>query len=460
MLAYFIAPIESFVNCNLAASRLIICSAICAALSSPHAYSNDSFQPFGASLTRSKVSVPSDPGSSMNNPAAASHFMKGKSGFRYNFIGPVGAGYELGQIDSLVDELDELIDILENEDLSAQEALDAKDRFDPFLQSAAVNGMIKVGGNAALPFFPMFYHNNEFGTFTAEITFAGSLRSTVLDDRIQIVSVNDSFKINTQAAVYVKSAAKANLGLGWSRPIFKTEQGLLHGGVKLNINQYELAKNVISLAGLEDGEDIGDAIKDDYENNAASSTNIALDAGLLWISKRYSIGLALNDINEPEYDYGSLASNCSGLSGISLDNCFVAQDAIAQGRIRADEVYVANAQATVEASTWVAASWLGKGTRWGFHSALDLNEKNDAIGDLYQWASVGATAEFNNWLVPEFRMGYSKNLSGTELSYYSVGVTFFKHADLDIKWSDESVEVDDSRAPRSAFFSFAIQTKF
>ena len=424
------------------------------------ALARDSFQPFGASLTRSKVSVPNDLGSSMNNPAAASHFMNGKSGFKFNFIGPIGAGYELGKIDSLVDELDELIDILENDDLSAQEALDAKDRFDPFLANAAVNGMIKVGANAALPLFPMFYHSNNFGTFTAEISLTGTLRSTVLDDKIDIISINDTFKINTQAAVYVKSAGMLNIGLGYSRPVYKTEAGLLHAGVKVNISQYELTKNVISLAGLEDGEDIGDAIKDDYESNANSSVNVALDLGLMWVAKHYALGLSLNDINEPEYDYGVLSSNCSELTGMSLDNCFVAQDAIAQGRIRGEEVYVANAQATFEASTWLATPMLGEGTRWGFHSAIDLNEKNDPIGDLYQWASLGATAEFNNWLVPELRMGYSKNLAGTKLSYYSVGVTFFKHADLDIKFSDESVEIDESSAPRSAFFSFAIQTKF
>lgn len=428
--------------------------------SSQAAFANEPTQVFGASLSRGQVSSPHDPSSSINNPAAASYFMHGKSGVRYNFIGPIGIGYEVGQLDSLVDELDALVDILEDDNLTAQAALDAKDRFDPFLNDAAVNGMLKLSGSSAIPFFPMFYHSNDIGTFTAEIEVSGLLRSTVLDDDINIVAINDSFKINTKAALYVKSGVKANLGLGFSRPVYKNQAGMLHAGLKVNISQYKLGKNIISLSGLEDGEDIGDAIKDDYKTNQATTSNVSVDAGLLWVAKQYSLGLSVTDINEPEYDYAVLSATCSGLQGLSLDNCYVAQEAAAQGRINPSEVFVANAQATAEASAWVSTPLLGKGGTLGIHSSIDLNDKNDALGDVYQWASVGATANLNSWFVPEFRFGYSKNLVGTKLSYYSIGLTFFKHADLDVKWSDESVEIDDSSGPRSAFISFAIQTKF
>ncbi len=117
--------------------------------------------------------------------------------------------------------------------------------------------------------------------------------------------------------------------------------------MKVNVNQYALSKNIISLAGLEDGEDIGDAIRDDYEANANTSTNMGIDAGLIWGSEYLNAGLAITDIKAPEYEYGTLvasANECRSLSGVSLENCFVAQDAIAQGRINGNKVYVANAQ--------------------------------------------------------------------------------------------------------------------
>jgi len=63
-----------------------------------------------------------------------------------------------------------------------------------------------------------------------------------------------------------------------------------------------------------------------------------------------------------------------------LDNCLVAQEAIAQGRITGEETFTANSQATLEAS-----AWLGDENKWLLHTSVDLNDKNDPLGDIYQW---------------------------------------------------------------------------
>jgi hypothetical protein len=419
------------------------------------AHANDPFQGVGTSITTGSISFQQNMSSISNNPAAASHFMQNESGLVLNILPPIGAGYEVGQIDSLIDELDELIDILENDNLTAQDALDAKDRFDPFLKLASQDGLLKVSGHAGIPLFPIFYFNSEFGTFTLNAKINGSLRSTVIDDSIDIIGFNDSFIINTSAAVYVKSAGLTQFSAGYSRPVWKRNEGVLHAGATLNINRLSLSKNLISLAGLEDGEDIGDAIEDDYEKNEQSSTNLSLDLGALWVDTNYSMGLSINDINAPEYDYKTLVSDCSQEQGISLDNCLVAQEAIARGKITGQETFVANTQATFEAS-----AWLGNENKWLVHTSIDLNDKNDPLGDVYQWASLSASTQFNNWVIPGLRIGYSQNLAGTELSYYSIGMTLFKRAQLDVRWSSDSVEVDGSNIPRSAFFSFSIQSQF
>ncbi len=82
--------------------------------------------------------------------------MQGESSLVMNILPPVGAGYEVGKIDSLIDELNELVDILENDNLTAQNALDAKDRFDPFLEFASKDGRLTVAGHAGIPFFLCF----------------------------------------------------------------------------------------------------------------------------------------------------------------------------------------------------------------------------------------------------------------------------------------------------------------
>ncbi|MEQ3653402.1 MAG: conjugal transfer protein TraF [Glaciecola sp.] len=419
------------------------------------ALANDPFGHSGTAVTVGDIVYNHDISSISHNPAASSAALKGGSGFVFNMLPPIGGGYEVGQIDSLLDELDELIDILEDDDLSAQDALDAKDRFDPFLENAGRNGLVKLSGHAGFPILPALYVSSELGTFSFNAQFSGSIRSTVIDDNIDIVGFNDSFKINTAAAVYVKSAGLSQVSLGYSDEFWQHGDGQLFAGATLNINRLSLSKNLISLAGLEDGEDIGDAIEDDYENNEQSSTQIGVDIGALWVHSDYHIGLSISDLNEPEYEYKSLNSDCSQLSGISLDNCIVTQDAISQGRVRANEIYTANAQATLSAS-----AWLGESKQWQIHTSLDLNDKNDPIGDIYQWANIATTAHFDNWLIPGIRLGYSTNLVGSELSYYNIGVTLFKRAQLDLRWSDESVDIDGTEAPRSAFISFSIQSQF
>lgn len=418
-------------------------------------FANDPFGHSGTAVTVGNITYNHDISSITYNPAASAASFRGGSGFVFNILPPIGGGYEVGQIDSLIDELDELVDILENDDLSAQDALDAKNRFDPFLENAGRNGLIKLSGHAGIPIFPALYVSSDIGTFSFNARFSGSLRSTVLDDSIEIVGFNNSFKINTSAAVYVKSAGLSQFSIGYSDEFWQEGEGKLYAGATANINRLSLSKNLISLAGLEDGEDIGDAIQDDYENNEQSTTQLGLDIGALWVHSDYQVGLSISDLNEPEYEYKSLALDCSQLTGISLDNCIVSQDAISQGRISANEVYTANAQANLSAS-----AWLGDTKQWQLHTSIDLNDKNDPIGDVYQWANIAATADFDSWFIPGIRLGYSTNLVGTKLSYYNVGITLFKRAQLDLRWSDESVDIDGTSAPRSAFISFSIQSQF
>ena len=409
----------------------------------------------GQANTRGKIASQHDFSSIRLNPASASRLLPMDNTFDFNALGPFGAGYEVGEVDDLLDELDELIDILEQDELSAQDALDAKERFDPFLIDAEENGRVKAFGYASIPLFPVMIRVADNHVVYTDFHIGGSLRSTVIADEIDIVGFNDTFAINTDAAVYVKSSGLISFGIGYAGEFYESDFGTIHAGAKLNINRLSLSKNIISLAGLEDGEDIGDAIKDDYENNANATVNVGLDLGTELVGDNYMLGLSVTDVNEPEYDYGTLVSDCQGLSGLSLDNCLVAQNVIADGAIRGDETYKANAQATLSASYS-----LGEDNGVVLGASFDLNEKNDPIGDPYQWMHVSATSFFENSFIPELRLGYSQNLAGTELSYYAAGITLFKYADLDIAWSDETVDIDGTSAPRSLFLSLSFQASF
>ncbi len=440
--------------------RKFFAAAVCVAASFPCLSSNVFLQStISPASPQSGVPSITSLSSSLQNPAAPSYLSQNKNGWHINMLAPIAVGYELGKIDSLVDELDALIDILEKDDLTAQEALDVKDRFEPFLKSASIDGTLKAAGSVGLPLLPIFYSDDSIGTFSFNLSASGAIRSSVLDDDIEIVNVGDSFRINTSAAVYVKSVAMTALSLGYSYPVYQRQDSQMFLGTNIHLKRLSLAKNVISLSALEDGTDIEDAIEDDYENNVNSTTALGIDTGVIWASGNYTLGLLINDINEPEYKYNTIGDTCSNLTGVSIDNCFVAQGAVATGKISGNEVFISNRQSTLSASAWYGGHEASDSSL-AIHASYDLNDKNDPLGDLYQWANVGITGNLGNWLLPQVRLGYKKNLVGSELSYYSLGFTFLGRANIDVIWTNEEVDIDDSSAPRSAFVNVSIQSRF
>ena len=107
-----------------------------------------------------------------------------------------------------------------------------------------------------------------------------------------------------------------------------------------------------------------------------------------------------------------------------------------------------------------STSWFGDDIRWGFKSSVELAEKAIPFEDANNWAHAGASIELNTRLEPEFRVGYTQSLAGSDFGYYSVGITFFKQAELNAGWIEQNSKVENNHSSRSAYFSFAIQTKF
>ncbi len=415
------------------------------------------YHPIGPSLTQGKVSSQYDLTSIMNNPAASPLvFDENKDErWRVGALGPFGLGYEVGQVDDLLNELDELIDILDREDLNVDDALDAKDRFEPFLVDAENNGYVKTSTALMVPLLPIVYNHPRLGTFSVEISSHGELKGNVLADDIDILVLDGGYELNTNASMYVKSAVQLNASLGYANTMWKRDYGQLIGGFKAKLITMELSKSVLSFSALDSSDDLGDVIKDEYDKGSQRSTEFSLDLGLLWVADRYSVGVTVTDVNEPEFEYGDLTSNCAGASGVGIDNCFSAQEFIRAGRIKGHEVHVVNSQVTVEGSMF-----FGDNKQIGLHASVDLNDKNDPVGDLYQWSTVALSYNNESWLLPQFRIGYSYNSAGSELAYYNVGLTVFNNLYMDVRWSDESTEIDGTSLPRSGFINLGFQTRF
>ncbi|MCW8090787.1 conjugal transfer protein TraF [Alteromonas sp. ASW11-130] len=415
------------------------------------------YHPIGPSLTQGKISSKYDLTSVMNNPAASPLvFDKTKDeNWRIGAIGPFGIGYEVGQVDDLVDELDELIDILDSENLSADDALDAVDRFEPFLVNAEKDGYVKASTAFTIPLLPVVYNHPTLGTFTFEVSSHGQLKGNVLADDIEIIVLDGGYELNTNASMYVKSAVQLNASLGYAKAFWERDYGQLIGGLRAKLVTMELSKSVLSFSALDSSDDLADVIEDEYDKGADRTSALALDLGLLWVADNYSFGITVTDINEPEFEYGDLISNCANETGVGIDNCYAAQQFITAGRINGQETHVANSQVTLEGSVL-----FGGDKQFGLHASVDLNDKNDPVGDLYQWSTIAMTYNFDNWVLPQLRAGYSYNSAGSELGYYNVGITVLNNLYMDVRWSDENTAIDDSSGPRSAFINIGFQTRF
>src|SRR5690606_25640185 len=107
------------------------------------------------------------------------------------------------------------------------------------------------------------------------------------------------------------------------------EDSPLFAGIQANIYKVSLNKQVLALSNIEDDE-VSDAIQDEFDENTVDTTQVGIDVGLLWSMPNAQVGVTFANINEPEFDYGDIGTNCGAiLDPIRQSNCLVAQNTFA-----------------------------------------------------------------------------------------------------------------------------------
>ena len=244
------------------------------------------------------------------------------------------------------------------------------------------------------------------------------------------------------------------LGVGYAQPVWAGGEGWQSGelivGGRMDYHRVSLSKQVFLV---DDVDDFGDTLTDGYDANEETSNGVSLSLGAIWRADLYQLGLTLHNINEPEFDYGAVGTNCGGLTGALQNNCFVAQNFASSGRILTNEVHTMHAYMTAEASFWATDNWMIGGS-------LDLGEHEDFVGDDQQWLSVTALYQSSHWAAPGFRLGFRQNQVGSELSSVSFGATLFRNASFDLEVGLENTEYDGESAPRNFAFNFGFEEHF
>jgi hypothetical protein len=98
--------------------------------------------------------------------------------------------------------------------------------------------------------------------------------------------------------------------------------------------------------------------------------------------------------------------------------------------------------------------------RWNVNMGFDANAVPDPMGDEFQWLSVSGGYSTDSWWIPGIRVGYRKNLAGTELSYLGAGVTVFKILNIDVASSLDTVSISGTTLPRGLIVSLGFQINF
>ncbi|GFE84830.1 hypothetical protein GCM10011487_68300 [Steroidobacter agaridevorans] len=383
------------------------------------------------------------------NPAGSEFAIAPDASFRMGILSSIGIGMEVGPVDNFSDEIDDLTDALDRDDLTLSEGNALVERFNAILDPLSRDGYVKVHGGVQVPLFPMLYRSS-LGVFTLDANLSAQARLGLLDAPLTYNSVSE--EVETASAAYVKAGQVNEIALGYSRPVWQQPGRRVIVGGSLRYLQAKLSKQVVALESIEDDEDVQDVLEDSYDANERKSSNVTVDIGAIYDADNYRVGVTLANLTEPDFEYGAIGANCELLSGSAQYNCFSA--AYFSNRIALNETWTLERLATVEGALFFAS---GRGS---LAASVDLNDVHDPVGDLNQNAKVALGYKTQtNWL-PDLRVGYRKNLAGSELSSASLGFTFFGAVHFDVSCSLESTDIDGSSVPRTAAFNLGFEMSY
>jgi len=399
------------------------------------------------------------------NPASGWLVLDRDESMRFSYLSSFGLAFEYGNAENFTEELDELADLLDEDNITLDQADDTLDRFNKVIASLAEEGYFRGTGDLPIPALPAVFKmpgtpGNVVVDADSMLLFKGSVLSAPFSTTgscQDLICLVDDERYETKTSLYIKGAELLRLSVGYSQPVRemwtnKSYQGSVIMGGRLNIFRLGLSKQVITIDSIED-DDISDVIVDDYVDNQEITTEFGLDVGVIYLADRFQIGLTIANINEPEFEFGAVGVDCTEKETSSMNNCFAALDFVNQGQIDSQEVYTMSAVSTLEGSVRLIAGWQ-------VSASMDLGEYNDPVGDEVQWMSFSTAYYTTIPMMPDFRAGYRKNLAGEELSTVNFGLTLGGVFNADFNVGLEKTEVDGSSYPRQFGFSLGFEKSF
>lgn len=397
--------------------------------------------------------------SATHNPAMAALTIREDESWRVSFFSSVGANVEFGDVNGFVEEVDDLVDILDDPSSTTQSIDDTLNRFNNVLEQMGDEGYVKNSTNIYFPGFPLYWKPSFLrGTIFAEFNMGTQEKLSLIDSELRFNNQNQGFETSTSA--YIKTGIEKHFSLGYGQEIFDSYDlsrfgGRLYAGVKINAYSLELSKQIFQLQ-LLDGADIDDAVEDAYENNLETTTSVGIDAGIMWATDKYSLGFTLANINSPEFKYGSVGTSCETITSdaVARSNCELAAHFVeTTGEIKAQETHVKTALASVDATYYILRNW-------AVSSSMDLASYDDIVGTQNQFIQVSSSYTPDQIWLSSIRVGMQKNLVGSELTTYGLGLSIFKSVSLDLSFCPEKITYEGDSIQRRMGFSLSVEETF
>ncbi|MFT2099559.1 conjugal transfer protein TraF [Marinomonas sp. 2405UD66-6] len=389
-------------------------------------------QPIGASFTLGNMPNQWALVTSLSNPAAP-YFMVSDGSFRSGTLGPLSIGIEIGAVSDLEDQVENLEKIVDANYVDFADAKNGVSEANALLAEIGDDAYVKTSLNMQLPFMPIIYKTRNSGAFMLDANLSVIGKGSLLAGTFLRIGN----ELITDTSFYAQTATDFSVGVGYSQSIWENSRGMWVGGIKANLHQMSLGRALVELDDKDN--DAADAISNTISDDSVSSTGVGVDLGIIWMSHHFQSGLTLANLNEPVFKKPSIIQNGSSYTyGITESSS-----------------YTMEMQATIDA----AISTLSK--RWMLGVSYDLNSVEDAVEDRYQWATASLSYYGSSQVFPGIRIGFRKNLAGSELSYSSVGLTFSQHLNLDVAVALDKIDDDNGdETPRSYYVALGYNASF
>lgn len=266
---------------------------------------------------------------------------------------------------------------------------------------------------------------------TFDLTGGVSLTVDPSTGKVRLSFDNDSLLLT-------RSAVVTEFALGYGRPAKTWDSGTLFWGAKAKYFNTRLSRLSTRFGDITDSDELFDSIR-----NADFRTvpGVGFDFGLLWASRRYQLGATLVNINEPSFNFPEVDTSTF------TDQRFI--DGLAD-----------DTKLTFERQLKLEGSLYSVNRRWSLNAALDVNAVRDPMQDHYQWATISAGYTTESWWIPGARIGYRKNLEGSQLGYIGAGLTLFKVVNLDVATSVDTVSISGNTLPRGLIVNLGVEISF